>query len=308
MSYTLRGLKPEEYKYLFEQSYALKRTCGYIGYTLESVENLNNTNGINWLNVFENEINEDISNDIEEMLNIAETYSTISALLDKDDKGIFEYENGVYFGVRVDINNTAFLLKISNIPESSDIAMYVYNATELDRHINEAKAKGIRIIDSHYKTLFCLTDGDKIKISNPRALSYTPTCRYIDEYHTDVGGNLYHICQFAELMEERNNDVIPLRLSLPDECYYYDEEQQKAGIIRKGYDGYIEMSMGTKKPNEIKDFIAEENKLLQITPQQYKAMENGCKYGWADDRANPNNFNDKGEYTKTNKQKNIEAR
>ena len=27
------------------------------------------------------------------------------------------------------------------------------------------------------------------------------TCRYIDDYHVEIGSNLYHICEFAEHME-----------------------------------------------------------------------------------------------------------
>ena len=35
------------------------------------------------------------------------------------------------------------------------------------------------------------------------------TCRFIDEYHTEIGNNLYHICQFAELMERNGHTCEP---------------------------------------------------------------------------------------------------
>ena len=42
------------------------------------------------------------------------------------------------------------------------------------------------------------------------------TCRFIDEYHTEIGGNLYHICEFAERMahngatyEPKQADALP---------------------------------------------------------------------------------------------------
>ncbi len=35
------------------------------------------------------------------------------------------------------------------------------------------------------------------------------TCRYIDDYHLEVGTNLYHICEFAELCERNGHSVEP---------------------------------------------------------------------------------------------------
>lgn len=35
------------------------------------------------------------------------------------------------------------------------------------------------------------------------------TCRYIDDYHLEVGTNLYHICEFAELCERNGHTVEP---------------------------------------------------------------------------------------------------
>lgn len=35
------------------------------------------------------------------------------------------------------------------------------------------------------------------------------TCRYIDDYHLEVGTNLYHICEFAELCEKNGHTVEP---------------------------------------------------------------------------------------------------
>ena len=38
------------------------------------------------------------------------------------------------------------------------------------------------------------------------------SCRYIDEYHVEIGkgwDNLYHICQFAEIMEKNGATYEP---------------------------------------------------------------------------------------------------
>lgn len=35
-------------------------------------------------------------------------------------------------------------------------------------------------------------------------------CRYIDDFHTEVGDTIYHICEFAERMEKIGAAVAPL--------------------------------------------------------------------------------------------------
>ena len=60
--------------------------------------------------------------------------------------------------------------------------------------------KDIRFIDSHYKDLFRVPDGGCIQIHYPDETVVKP-CKFIDEYHTQIGNNVFHICQFAEIME-----------------------------------------------------------------------------------------------------------
>ena len=60
--------------------------------------------------------------------------------------------------------------------------------------------KDIRFIDSHYKDLFRIPDGGCVQIHYPDETVVKP-CKFIDEYHTQVGYTVFHICQFAEIME-----------------------------------------------------------------------------------------------------------
>lgn len=71
----------------------------------------------------------------------------------------------------------------------------------------------IRFIDSDYRDLFCIPDGGEITIQHSYDGKMTKyQCKYIDDTHFELMsennsyGNVYHICQFAEIME-RNGDV-----------------------------------------------------------------------------------------------------
>lgn len=61
--------------------------------------------------------------------------------------------------------------------------------------------KEIRFIDSRYRELFRIQDGDSIEISYPNGDKVECECTFLDEYHTRVVMNVFHICEFAEHME-----------------------------------------------------------------------------------------------------------
>lgn len=66
------------------------------------------------------------------------------------------------------------------------------------------EGKDIRFIDSYYKDLFKVPDGGCIQIQYSDETVIKP-CKFIDEYHTQIGNNVFHICQFAEVMERNGN-------------------------------------------------------------------------------------------------------
>ncbi len=71
----------------------------------------------------------------------------------------------------------------------------------------------IRFIDPNYVELFRIPDGGEIKITYPPGDdrgTVTAQCRYHGEMHFDiVGGTVYHICQFAEIMARIGAKVEP---------------------------------------------------------------------------------------------------
>ncbi len=96
--------------------------------------------------------------------------------------------------------------------------------------------KGIRFIDPRYKELFRIPDGDPIRIQYQDGTHSDRTCRYIDEYHVEVGSgwnSLLHICQFAEMMERNGSTVIPLRSSCRSSAMGFCPTQESLLLSRK---------------------------------------------------------------------------
>lgn len=108
-------------------------------------------------------------------------------------------------GFRVDTERHAYLIRCNPTGGSFDI--YCYVAEYLDKHMGNA-SQGIRFIEPDYTEKFRIPDGGKIVIMTARDKKEC-TCRYIDEYHTEVGSQLYHICQFAELMHRNGATYEP---------------------------------------------------------------------------------------------------
>lgn len=69
--------------------------------------------------------------------------------------------------------------------------------------------KEIRFIDSRYNELFRIKDGESITVKFSDGSMSDRKCTYIDDYHTKIGYNVFHICEFAELMERGGNTYRP---------------------------------------------------------------------------------------------------
>ena len=72
----------------------------------------------------------------------------------------------------------------------------------------DGKEHSIRFINSSYDTLFCIPDGGTVEVQFPDR-KFTAKCEYLDDYHTKVGDTVFHICEFAELLERQNGTVRP---------------------------------------------------------------------------------------------------
>ena len=82
---------------------------------------------------------------------------------------------------------------------------------------NEADGGLVRFIDSDYNTLFHVPDGENIILTTFGDDRRILSCRYIDATHARIGGETFHICQFAELMERSGNAVEPVGPTLGEQ-------------------------------------------------------------------------------------------
>ena len=69
--------------------------------------------------------------------------------------------------------------------------------------------KEIRFIDSRYNELFRIKDGESITVKFSDGSMSDRKCTYIDDYHTKIGYNVFHICEFAEFMERGKSTYRP---------------------------------------------------------------------------------------------------
>lgn len=98
------------------------------------------------------------------------------------------------------------------------------------------EGKEIRFIDSRYHDLFRIPDGGCVQIQYPNGTVIKP-CKFIDEYHTQVGYNVFHICQFAEIME-RNGAVYMAEPEIMGEEAAWRVGKDRVLAVQTCEDGY----------------------------------------------------------------------
>lgn len=111
--------------------------------------------------------------------------------------------------------------------------------------------KEIRFIDSHYNELFRIPDGGQITIHYPDGHKENRVCQYIDDYHTYINGVCFHICQFAEIMEQNKQTYTPAEpkkyilenVSQEEFLFMYNAKDN----AKRGCAGYVRADFGTGK-------------------------------------------------------------
>lgn len=78
------------------------------------------------------------------------------------------------------------------------------------------KSVEIRFIDPEYNELFRIPDSGYIVVTRPEGEIFPGTqeewvgkCKFLDEAHTEINGECFHICQFAEIQERISSTIRP---------------------------------------------------------------------------------------------------
>ena len=153
-------------------------------------------------------------------------------------------------------------------------------------------------IDTSGKERFRIPDGDSIRVTRPDGSHSDHTCRYIDEHRAEIGygvDNLYHMAQFAEWMARNGNTYVPLRSSLPKQCYSLLLDTGNVVILKRGETGYYKTDIPHTSKEEARALVEEYNHKLGVTRAQEEAMKGGSMFGFDKPIADPANYDAQGQ-------------
>ncbi len=214
INFDMQVMKPAEHKYTFAQSHQLNMQTGLIGYLRAYFDSGGGLFYSDWNDIrtslkteaFKAEF-DDIINSLRSGENFLANRNFLARFCYTTPES--SYKDGWHhYGMRIDTNGYTYLLRLNPNKNEYNLYCYCYEKEHLETHIKNAE-RGIRFIDSHYRELFRIPDGAKVKITYPGKAPVLYICRYIDSYHLEVGSNLYHSCEFAEIMERNGAKVEP---------------------------------------------------------------------------------------------------
>ncbi len=300
--YTLKPLSRAEQLYAYKQSQQIAGQTGCFGYYHGDFGESGVDYNAVWFGNSNTEMTDDFRNDLAEVMEeFGNESKAVHPFADRKAMSAFCLQNrnaamkgnfSEEYGFRLDTERYSYFIRMEPHQKGDyDFYVFAYDKRLLDRHMKKA-AKDIKFIRSDYSLKFKLEDGDKIMIKYSDGETKTQECRYIDEYHTQIGGSIYHICQFAELIERNRATVIPYRDSLPEKCYVYVDTHDIYAIVTKGKDGYEPFEQAKYPDKERnREYVAKLNRELGVTDKQVGAMTMAAMFGWADKDADPRSFN-----------------
>ena len=229
MELTFRVAIPAERLYISRQSTQIEGQTGSIGHLRADMGEDGKGFFPKWTSHRDSLDTEDFQREFEEVLEALMGDEQYGGFLKSCDamKGFCQehpesgFNHGFAFGFRANTTQYAYLIRLHPYKGEENLFIYCYRRDWLDQHMEQAE-KGIRFIDPAYKELFRIPDGGQIQILREGCAPIDRTCRYIDDYHVEVGNgwdSLFHICQFAEQMERCRNTVVPLTPPLPEKCF-----------------------------------------------------------------------------------------
>ena len=155
--------------------------------------------------------------------------------------------------------------------------------------------KRIRFIDSQYTTLFYVPDGGNVILICSDGEKLKRPCKYLDDYHVQIGNSIYHICEFAEKMERIGTTYVPEEPPvLPDRCFSTLPSSGELILITRSNNGYSKCGFGEPYPERNRMNANQLNARDGITRQQEAAMLGGSMFGWNSPAAKTTSYDVRG--------------
>ncbi len=299
MDLDMRAMTEKEDTYSFSNSMQISMQCGLIGHLRADMDSDGNGFFSSWedyrkelkTDEFKDEFDK-VINSLREEGDILYNRKSLAKYCYSSPQAKMNNEQD-YYGVRVDTEKYAYLCRLNPNKGEYNLYCYCYIKDWLDKHIRSAD-KGIRFITPEYKEKFRISDGEKIRITFPDGEVKDRVCRYIDDSHMEVGDDLYHICEFAERMEQCGATFIPLRSDLPEVCYSILPSTGDVIIIKHGESGYYRCEYSTEDKAFNREFANDRNANLSVSKAQVEAMLAGSMYGWDVPAADPKSYDENG--------------
>ena len=299
MDLDMRALTEKEDKYTFSNSMQISMQCGLIGHLRADMDSDGNGFFSSWedyrkelkTDEFKDEFDK-VINSLREEGDILYNRKSLAKYCYSSPQAKMNNEQD-YYGVRVDTEKYAYLCRLNPNKGEYNLYCYCYIQDWLDKHIRSAE-KGIRFITPEYIEKFRISDGEKIRITFSDGEVKDRVCRYIDDSHVEVGDDLYHICEFAERMEQCGATFIPLRSDLPEVCFSILPSTGDVIIIKHGESGYYRCEYSTEDKAFNREFANDRNANLGVSKAQVEAMLAGSMYGWDVPAADPKSYDKNG--------------
>ena len=295
MDLDMRALTEKEDKYTFSNSMQISMQCGLIGHLRADMDSDGNGFFSSWEDYRKELKTDEFKDEFDKVINSLREEGDI--LYNRKSLAKYCYSSPQakmndeqdYYGVRVDTQKYAYLCRLNPNKGEYNLYCYCYIKNWLDKHIRSAE-KGIRFITPEYKEKFRISDGEKIRITFSDGEVKDRVCRYIDDSHVEVGDDLYHICEFAERMEQCGATFIPLRSDLPEVCFSILPSTGDVIIIKHGESGYYRCEYSTEDKAFNREFANDRNANLGVSKAQVEAMLAGSIYGWDVPAADPKSY------------------
>lgn len=299
MDLDMRALTEKEDKYTFSNSMQISMQCGLIGHLRADMDSDGNGFFSSWEDYRKELKTDEFKDEFDKVINSLREEGDI--LYNRKSLAKYCYSSSQakmnneqdYYGVRVDTEKYAYLCRLNPNKGEYNLYCYCYIKNWLDKHIRSAE-KGIRFITPEYKEKFRISDGEKIRITFSDGEVKDRVCRYIDDSHVEVGDDLYHICEFAERMEQCGATFIPLRSDLPEVCFSILPSTGDVIIIKHGESGYYRCEYSTEDKAFNREFANDRNANLGVSKAQVEAMLAGSMYGWDVPAADPKSYDENG--------------